>query len=446
MAELAVSLAVLGVQRAQALGTEVNKADDTRMTHATSSVSGEGLRIIHLAGPGDAPAVLRNMAAGLASDGVAHVAYSRQVFEVALELGADLLSVSTHHRRDDFSFGRLRAVSRPDLLGGKAGLGFHWANFALARELERDVAEFGANVVITVPSPYPFLLRGLSASGTHVVPALHAILWPEFTKPSLLRRLAVQLSRRFYADTCPAILSHPGGAVRQVMELTGGHPRPIVEFLPLYRRDVFARIAAPQPEAGEFRVITVGRVEANKGVFALIEVARRLREIGLSTVRFDVCGAGSALEEARRRVASLGLDQIVRLHGWTEMNELERLWGESHVAVVPTTSDFVEGFNQVVIEAMLAGRPVVTSRVCPALDFVRPCAIEVDVDDVEGYVAAVADLARNRDRYRALQARTGDVAAQFLDERNSFGAALRHLLQHLVRGEPVPPVARPPTY
>lgn len=409
-------------------------------------VSGKDLRIVYLAGPGDAPSVLRSIAAGMPYTDVPHVAYSGQLFDVCRDLGAHVLSVSTHSRLDDFSFGNARAVNRADPLKKKSGIGFHLANVSLARELERDVADFEANVVITSPSPYPFLLKRLAARGVKLVPALHAILWPEFTRPSVARRLAVQLSRRFYADTCPAILSHPGSTVRQVRELTGGQSRPVVEFLPLFRSDVFAGVAPPKLEAPVFRVMTVGRVEANKGIFALIEIARRVREAVGGAVHFDVCGTGSAIEEARRRVDELGLGGTMKLHGWTEMDLMRRLWGESHVALVPTTSDFVEGFNQVVIEAMLAGRPVITSRVCPALDYVKPSAIEVDVDDLDGYVRSVLDLANNRERYRRLQSGTGDVARPFLDPDKSFGTALRHVLLGIKNDRPIEPVEHPPQF
>lgn len=402
------------------------------------------LRVVYLGGPGDAPAVLRSMAADKPYVDVPHVPYSGQVFEVCREMGVPLLSVSTHGRLDDFTLGDIRAVNRPDPQKGKSGLAFHWANVTLAQELRRDVAEFNANLVITSPSPYPFLIQGLAARGVHLVPALHAILWPEFTRPSRLRRLMVQLSQRFYSSTCTAILSHPGSTVQQVNELTAGHARPIVEFLPLFRGDLFAGVAPPDPEAPVLRVMTVGRVEPEKGVFVLIEVAQRLKAAGKVKAHFDVCGAGSALEEARRRVVTLGLQDWVILHGWTEMELMQDLWGRSHVALIPTTSDFVEGFNQVVIEAVIAGRPVITSRVCPALDYVRPCAIEVDVDDVDGYTQAVTALATDRARYRDLQSKTARVAQPFLDPEKSFAAGLKRVMLAIRDGHPVEPVQYPP--
>lgn len=92
----------------------------------------------------------------------------------------------------------------------------------------------------------------------------------------------------------------------------------------------------------------------------------------------------------------MGLDGIVRFHGQCSGPELKRMYGRSHVVVVPTTTDFREGFNQVVAEAALAGRIVVTSRVCPAIRYVNGVAREVEPDDVQGYASALEELYRVR--------------------------------------------------
>ena len=56
---------------------------------------------------------------------------------------------------------------------------------------------------------------------------------------------------------------------------------------------------------------------------------------------------------------------------------MRAMYDDAHVVIVPTTSDFIEGFNKVVAEAVLAGKPVITSSVCPALEYVRDAVIEV---------------------------------------------------------------------
>jgi glycosyltransferase involved in cell wall biosynthesis len=406
------------------------------------------LRILYLAGPGDATSVLRSIAEGRPFDAVAHVAYSGQFFHVCQELGAHVLTLASNSRVDDFSFGNLRSKNIDNPLAGKGGVAYHAATVAHVADVMRQALAFDANVVIVSTEPDPYLFMPLALKGIAVLPTLHATLWREFGEQSrtqkLMAAVTAPLTRHLFRKTVPAIMSHPGATVRQVLEVSRGETRPIVEFLPLYRPDGFVDIPPPKWSPDQLRIVCVGRVEANKGVFDLVELARQLRADGRTGIRFDVCGTGSALEEARRRVKDLGLEASITLHGWTEMDDLRRLWGQSHLSVVPTTTDFVEGFNQVVVEATLAGRPVITSRVCPALDFVRACSIEVEVNDIAGYKRAILELADSRERYEALQAGCARSGAQFLDERKSFGTALRHVLAAMKEGRAVTPTAQPP--
>jgi glycosyltransferase involved in cell wall biosynthesis len=398
---------------------------------------------LYLAGPGDAADVLRHMATGDRYDHVAHVAYSGQLFEACRDLDAALLCVSANRRADDFAHGELRALNVPDLMPPSSGAAYHFANLRFARRVARYAREHQANVIITATEPYPFLLEPLARRGIAIVPALHATLLPEFKRAGLVRRLSVRMSRHFFKRTCPAVLTHPGACARQAHEVAAGQPRPLVEFLPLYRGNVFAGVAPPV-RGDTFNVITVGRVEPEKGVFDLVEVAKRLRDAGRTDIRFDICGTGSALEPARDLAKRYALDGILTLHGWTAMDKLLELWGRSHAAVVPTTRDFVEGFNQVVIEAILAGRPVITSQICPALDFVRGSALEVPPDDVDAYRQGILRLADDPTLYSQLQGRCADVSRPFLDPSKSFGRAVRHILASLAAGREVEPIYHPP--
>ena len=70
---------------------------------------------------------------------------------------------------------------------------------------------------------------------------------------------------------------------------------------------------------------------------------------------------------------------------------------KAHVVIVPTTSQFEEGFAKICAEAILAERPVVTSAVCPALASIREAAIEVPPDNVEAYFQAIVELANDED-------------------------------------------------
>jgi glycosyltransferase involved in cell wall biosynthesis len=108
---------------------------------------------------------------------------------------------------------------------------------------------------------------------------------------------------------------------------------------------------------------------------------------------------------------------------------LQRAYEEASAVIVPTRSDFEEGYAKVAAEAVLNLRPVVTSAACPALDDVRPAVIEASVNDASDYSRAVRLLANDEAVYR--QAVSGATACReiYFAEENSFGAVVRPALR-----------------
>jgi glycosyltransferase involved in cell wall biosynthesis len=100
------------------------------------------------------------------------------------------------------------------------------------------------------------------------------------------------------------------------------------------------------------------------------------------------------------------------------------LYEKCHVVIVPTTSDFVEGFNKVVAEGVLAGRPVITSSVCPALEYVREAVVEVPPDQSAAYGYAILELRNNPGMYEGKRMASSRVREQFYDTNRGWKAAL----------------------
>ena len=64
-----------------------------------------------------------------------------------------------------------------------------------------------------------------------------------------------------------------------------------------------------------FQVLYVGRVERDKGVIDMVEVATPLQHQSPHQVVWEVCGNGSALVELDRAVRARGSDNVFRLRG-----------------------------------------------------------------------------------------------------------------------------------
>jgi glycogen synthase len=108
--------------------------------------------------------------------------------------------------------------------------------------------------------------------------------------------------------------------------------------------------------------------------------------------------------------------------------KMRRMFSRSHAIIVPTRTEFAEGFNKVVAESILAGRPVVTSAVCPALPYVRDAVVEVPPDDIMGYSNALLKLCDDRQFYEQKRQSCLGLQEQFYDQSKGWGGTLKSIL------------------
>jgi glycosyltransferase involved in cell wall biosynthesis len=106
-------------------------------------------------------------------------------------------------------------------------------------------------------------------------------------------------------------------------------------------------------------ILFLSWVDANKGIFELIEACKLLKDDGLS-FRLTIAGDGSASEEVRRRVKLYNLDDFVKSVGWVLGFEKIILLKKSNIYVLPS---YAEGYPNSLMEAMASGKACVASNV-----------------------------------------------------------------------------------
>ncbi len=167
---------------------------------------------------------------------------------------------------------------------------------------------------------------------------------------------------------------------------------------------------------GEAVALTVARLEKQKNIANLVEVARRLRE-RCAACKMVVAGEGSERPALERRIAAHGLGDNVLLAGWRL--DAPALYRIADLTILP--SDW-EGLPMSVLEAMSAGLPVVAT----------------DVGDVH---TAVAHGRSGLLVPAKAPGRLADAVAELLgdvDKRRAFGAAgqaiwrERYSVEHMV--------------
>ncbi|WP_017719085.1 glycosyltransferase family 4 protein [Kamptonema formosum] len=387
------------------------------------------LRLLYAAGPGNIIGTYSHWVNGRDDPSQVAITYSSQFYEVCRALDAQGYAISSFGEKKLLRDGQFRIEHRPNPFRTASGLLYHLGQLRYGLGLIVSAVCFRADVAIIADgTTHWFVLSLLERLGVRAIPSLHCALWCKYTSPRTLEKWILKLNRYFFATGCSAILAASEDIAEQVEALTGGDLQPILKFLPAYRRTEFADVAEPDEKRSPFRVFFAGRIELDKGVFDLLKIAGGLADAGRHDIKFDLCGEGSALEPLRLAATQANLDSSFACHGYCNKPKMRQMFQQAHAVIVPTRTEFVEGFNQVIAESVLSGRPVVTSAVCPALSCVRDAVVEVPPNDIKGYTDALLDLCDDRDFYEEKRRGCLGVQEQFYDFSRSWGAALKSVL------------------
>jgi glycosyltransferase involved in cell wall biosynthesis len=391
------------------------------------------MRILYTAGPGDVIGTYQFWKRGEHDPRQVPITYSNQFFDVCREFGARGYVITYNEEPGWVKEESVCIENRPIPFLDRSGLLFHLGQMWYGFRLFLTALRFRADVAVISSGTHWFLLASMRLLRVQVIPSLHNVLWPKYRDRSRVQRLVGRWNGWFFRNHCAAVLSASEDIVEQVRELSGDRGPPLVEFLPIYQRETFAKITPPKADGRPFRVLFVGRVEAAKGVFDLLAICKFLREQGVD-VEFDLCGRGSALIPLVRAVEEASLTEVFRCHGHCRREKVAEFLGRAHVSIVPTTTEFTEGFAMTVSEGVLAGRPVITSSVCPAARYVSEAIVEVPPDDVSGYAEAIRLLYTDREDYRIKCTACRQLQEQFYDRERGWAAGLGHILRALEAG------------
>src|SRR5207249_521483 len=116
----------------------------------------------------------------------------------------------------------------------------------------------------------------------------------------LLKGLTAHLDALFFRWVSSAAIGVSPECIRQVKELTNGRHCRLYEIRAQYRQESFENIPPP-PHMRPFRIMYVGRIHRDKGVFDILDMAKEIEASGSGRVHWDICGAGPDLYELKDR-------------------------------------------------------------------------------------------------------------------------------------------------
>ncbi len=394
------------------------------------SLNGTAARIFYVAGPGDVIETYRHWRAG--SDDPNEVArtYSEQFFSVCHRHSLQAYVVTSYPRADVFNDGSCRIENLPDPSSGARGARYHLLAMWYSLRLILKAMYFRADVMVVSNTLHWFLFCIPALCGIKVIPTLHCVLWPKHHKPRGPKIIIHKLNKIFFDYFANSILSISEDVSRQVRSERVRRRNKLYPFTPSFIRDRFT--TPPPPAAPPFRVCYAGRIERDKGVFMLLDICCQLRAAGRTDIQFTICGSGSALTELRDKVTGANIGDQFHTVGKLGSKDLLQVYNASHVIIVPTTSSFVEGFNKVVAEGILSARPVISSDVCPAVEYFPEAVVSVPVDDALAYREAIIKLCDDHHYYHDMCAACLNAREGLFDPSRGWGAALDRALSPLL--------------
>jgi glycosyltransferase involved in cell wall biosynthesis len=162
-----------------------------------------------------------------------------------------------------------------------------------------------------------------------------------------------------------------------------------------------------------WRLVSVGRLEPEKGHAVLVDAVQQLVAGGLGPLQLTLIGPGRELEALRAQVARLRLDPCVTLTGRVEWGPA--LWEYLDAADLFVLPSLTEGMPRALIEALARGVPAVGTNaggipeLLPEAQVVRP-----------GDPAALAELIRvvlhDRERLAAMSRDGFERALEYAPE------------------------------
>lgn len=379
--------------------------------------AGDALRVAYVAGPGDAVGTFGHWAKGEQDPRVPVVTYSSMFYELIAKLGANALVLTEPAGLPAKPDARFKFVVTPRLRP-KGFFAWHMANFRFSRLVLRQIARHRPHVVVVGTDAPVWVFRGVGR-GAKLVLTAHNTFWPMGRRGgSLKSRVKEFIIRQSLAPVASAVCTSQECA-RQIAALSGRAERLFVEIPQVSA----AYQAAEHSGKGPSKLLFLGRIEENKGVFDLLTAFEAVAA-EFAALHLDFAGSGTAEAELRQRIAGSALQSRVRFLGQLTAAGVHDALEQADVLVCPTRSSFNEGLALVVVEAAVHGVPSILSSVVPAKDLMAGACVEFPADDVAGLAAALRRVAGDPEGYAALRRAVASKGPQFRDGAQSWGVQL----------------------
>lgn len=179
---------------------------------------------------------------------------------------------------------------------------------------------------------------------------------------------------------------------------------------------------------GPMRLLFMGAITRNKGIFDLIEVLSANREEYEGKVVLHVGGNGD-VDTFTNFISAHHLDKLVKFEGWVDGHKKDQLFRNSDVYILPS---YFEGLPISILEAMTYGKPIIASNVggIPEILHDGINGLLITPGDKPAIKQAIDRLLSSADVRKSMGAKGMEMAKPFYS--SEVAATLRKLYESLL--------------
>lgn len=251
---------------------------------------------------------------------------------------------------------------------------------------------------------------GIKIIGTFVSDTYSPVALNQYSKAQVLKIRAFQVLNRFTAKFCSGFISNAESI--KLSNAKALHVKPSMVDV-IYRGRDISKFNTIKNEKvnGNISFVNVGRLRAPKAQADLIKAFAVFHK-NFPNSKLDIAGEGPERIKLEALISSLNIKDAVRLLG--NVSDIPRLLSAYDVFVFPSR---YEGFSGALVEAMLAGIPVIASDIpmnTEAVEHLRTGYIFKS-----GNISALADAMQyateNYDEMLRMSVRAKNIAQRLYD-------------------------------
>lgn len=380
-------------------------------------------RIAFIAGPGDAVGTFDYWSQGVHDPRTPMIAYSSMFYTVVDGLEAETLVLVEQDKQPTEPDPRFRFVHIPRQRNRRS-IGYRLDERAYTNKALLHLREYCPDVILVGTDAPDALIAGLPRT-KRVILTAHNTYWPIDQRPTSLKaRLKFWMKKRALrrvdvavntSDECAAQVAALGGpsAVQSFTEV----PQVLPDFYP----------ENPLKALAVKRLLYVGRIEANKGVFDLLSAFDAIA-VDHPDLTLEFAGSGFCDELLQAACAASPHRNRITLHGQLTAQAIHDRMDSADLLICPTRSTFNEGLALVVVEAAVHGVPTLLSSVVPAKRLLSGACAEFPVDNIVALTEALRRIINTPAEYSALCSGLVKKRHQFRDRSKSWGSMLYRAL------------------